>query len=351
MSQYAYYSRLNPPRDLPPLDRNYRPASLERYARHRRRSRTSPAYRPATLPGPSRARSNGDAADAQAEVDLMHASFLSEPGALVSGSAPLGESEERGRPAARRDLLHQAATGTAVVSPASRGSTLPPPSSRRGTSASPMATRPNPVVFLAVWALVGLSGLGAAGLRRGPSLQGSFDMEPPARAWSFVPPPSPAAFFVPSPPLPPLPPSSPDYSLHSSHSFGRRSLDDDQLLPILDGYNKPSEQPLPPVDLERLVGRVAAWTCATLYLTSRLPQIWKNVCYTLKTHFLIFSAEWSLEIPSFAGGQLKVFRCFSSFRPFWAMSFTLSALSSILGCKLLKVRLDMLRSCSKLPFN
>jgi hypothetical protein len=29
---------------------------------------------------------------------------------------------------------------------------------------------------------------------------------------------------------------------------------------------------------ERLIGRVFAWLCTTLYLTSRLPQIWKNVC-------------------------------------------------------------------------
>ena len=27
----------------------------------------------------------------------------------------------------------------------------------------------------------------------------------------------------------------------------------------------------------RMIGRIAAWTCTTLYLTSRLPQIWKNV--------------------------------------------------------------------------
>jgi len=29
-------------------------------------------------------------------------------------------------------------------------------------------------------------------------------------------------------------------------------------------------------DTERVIGRVFAWTCTTLYLTSRLPQIWKN---------------------------------------------------------------------------
>jgi solute carrier family 66 (lysosomal lysine-arginine transporter), member 1 len=35
----------------------------------------------------------------------------------------------------------------------------------------------------------------------------------------------------------------------------------------------------PAVDtsLEHVIGRISAWTCTTLYLTSRLPQIWKNV--------------------------------------------------------------------------
>ncbi|KAH9946113.1 PQ loop repeat-domain-containing protein [Epithele typhae] len=32
----------------------------------------------------------------------------------------------------------------------------------------------------------------------------------------------------------------------------------------------------PEVDLEFLIGRISAWACTTLYLTSRLPQIWKN---------------------------------------------------------------------------
>lgn len=32
-----------------------------------------------------------------------------------------------------------------------------------------------------------------------------------------------------------------------------------------------------PVSTERLLGRFFAWLCTTLYLTSRLPQIWKNV--------------------------------------------------------------------------
>lgn len=32
---------------------------------------------------------------------------------------------------------------------------------------------------------------------------------------------------------------------------------------------------------QRIVGRVSAWVCTTLYLTSRLPQIWKNVSRTV----------------------------------------------------------------------
>jgi len=30
-------------------------------------------------------------------------------------------------------------------------------------------------------------------------------------------------------------------------------------------------------DTQMVIGRISAWTCTTLYLTSRLPQIWKNV--------------------------------------------------------------------------
>ena len=33
----------------------------------------------------------------------------------------------------------------------------------------------------------------------------------------------------------------------------------------------------PSKKVQRTIGRVSAWTCASLYITSRLPQIWKNV--------------------------------------------------------------------------
>ena len=47
------------------------------------------------------------------------------------------------------------------------------------------------------------------------------------------------------------------------------------------GTGSTNDQDLPPPEegpsLERIVGRMSAWACTTLYLTSRLPQIWKNV--------------------------------------------------------------------------
>ena len=37
----------------------------------------------------------------------------------------------------------------------------------------------------------------------------------------------------------------------------------------------PPKAPLE-IDWQRLIGRTASWTCATLYLASRLPQVWHN---------------------------------------------------------------------------
>lgn len=38
------------------------------------------------------------------------------------------------------------------------------------------------------------------------------------------------------------------------------------------------QPPEPGPTMEHTIGRISAWICTTLYLTSRLPQIWKNVC-------------------------------------------------------------------------
>ncbi|KAL8293094.1 hypothetical protein RQP46_000788 [Phenoliferia psychrophenolica] len=94
--------------------------------------------------------------------------------------------------------------------------------------------------------------------------------------------------------------SSSPFSSVSSHRHSKRQVDllDAPLPPLAqptDGGSsssrpakhgdqedhKPSEDdkddyPYPHRDLERFIGRASAWICTTLYLTSRLPQIWQN---------------------------------------------------------------------------
>ncbi|KAG6816441.1 hypothetical protein H0H87_005996 [Tephrocybe sp. NHM501043] len=60
---------------------------------------------------------------------------------------------------------------------------------------------------------------------------------------------------------------------------GRRSESTGTVLGVrsYDGQTKPLYEALMTDPLsERVIGRIFAWLCTTLYLTSRLPQIWKN---------------------------------------------------------------------------
>ena len=51
-------------------------------------------------------------------------------------------------------------------------------------------------------------------------------------------------------------------------------IDDELPLPPHHRHERPERTK---EEKRRIIGRIAAWTCTTLYLTSRLPQIWKNV--------------------------------------------------------------------------
>lgn len=60
-------------------------------------------------------------------------------------------------------------------------------------------------------------------------------------------------------------------------------------IPVIEYHQEeespPTEEPYPKRDFERFFGRASAWLCTTLYLTSRLPQIWQNVSpCSVKTH-------------------------------------------------------------------
>jgi hypothetical protein len=55
-------------------------------------------------------------------------------------------------------------------------------------------------------------------------------------------------------------------------------------------YTNAEEDPHEDPTSEQVLGRIFAWLCTTLYLTSRLPQIWKNVS------FLAYTGEFPLMI-------------------------------------------------------
>lgn len=64
------------------------------------------------------------------------------------------------------------------------------------------------------------------------------------------------------------------------------------------------DRPYP--DYERFIGRASAWLCTTLYLTSRLPQIWTNVSvcsYAHRNRLLVLNLRCALD--SFDGDQWK----------------------------------------------
>ncbi|KAF9246135.1 CTLH/CRA C-terminal to lish motif domain-containing protein [Melanogaster broomeanus] len=67
------------------------------------------------------------------------------------------------------------------------------------------------------------------------------------------------------------PPVAYDPSIHSHHSFVRV-----EMPPLPDaGFNRQRQADNEP-SYDRIIGRIFAWICTVLYLTSRLPQIWKN---------------------------------------------------------------------------
>ncbi|KAI0302134.1 PQ loop repeat-domain-containing protein [Russula brevipes] len=122
---------------------------------------------------------------------------------------------------------------------------------RRGSRAS---RRGATMVFMGAWALFGI---GMLGVRRYGADSGV--VAQPGMVLSSGP--APSNLLFPSPPheIPPL--VTADLGFDAPH-FERI----------------PKDRPPPTVrpSLERVIGRISAWTCTTLYLTSRLPQIWKN---------------------------------------------------------------------------
>ncbi|KAI0273727.1 PQ loop repeat-domain-containing protein [Gloeopeniophorella convolvens] len=110
------------------------------------------------------------------------------------------------------------------------------------------------MVFMSAWALfgVGVLNMRAHGVDVPGSIQLGRVLSPSAPAVAGVVLPSPSAGGAPPPPV--------------ALAFDEPHHD------YIFKHDEPTDGP----SLERIIGRISAWTCTTLYLTSRLPQIWKN---------------------------------------------------------------------------
>jgi hypothetical protein len=67
-----------------------------------------------------------------------------------------------------------------------------------------------------------------------------------------------------------------------------------ELHPTL-GQDELRYQPQDSPSAERIIGRMFAWLCTSLYLTSRLPQIWKNVSLPFSPLFGAFFSDQLLQ--------------------------------------------------------
>lgn len=162
------------------------------------------------------------------------------PSSLQITTRPAEDSAalNRGRPAHREDESdNEEAEWVDSVPPRVRKTSLR--ASRRGAS----------MVFLGVWALFGIGTL--AGNRNGDSITniGKVLNSKTVTAPN-------AAIAV---------PTTFTHTAPLSEAF--------PLSFILNDGDLPSAEP----SSDRVLGRIFAWLCTTLYLTSRLPQIWKNV--------------------------------------------------------------------------
>ncbi|TFK42501.1 PQ loop repeat-domain-containing protein [Crucibulum laeve] len=168
---------------------------------------------------------------------------LASSDSLLNDLTPLS----RGRPIEREEGLSDVAELAASITPSSRRESR---ASRRGAT----------MVFLSAWALFGIGTL--AGSKRGlPSrtttnigrVLWTGDLQVPD--------------IIPDTPFPPETPPIPDsqYQVVNFKSYGEPPYEDAPHEP------HPTEP-----SAERIIGRIFAWLCTTLYLTSRLPQIWKN---------------------------------------------------------------------------
>lgn len=165
----------------------------------------------------------------------------------------------------RNPLSHEQGLSESITLAASLDSIHSPVVSTRSTRAS---RKGSTMVFLGVWALFGFG-----------SLAGRLHSSPLVRPT--------AVGRVLSPDNSLLSHSSSIFDLTKSTLYRRATEPEDIEFPSFDfatpdfdvpsGFSEDDDRDHDEPSSEQVLGRMFAWLCTTLYLTSRLPQIWKNV--------------------------------------------------------------------------
>lgn len=220
-------------------------------------------------------------------IGRVHAPALSPIHRPLSSIFPTGPQEEqdfsdRGRPATREVPLDGAQHEWAVESSKRRSSRA----SRKGAG----------MVFLGVWALFGVGTL--AGSKRGIATDSAIRF---GRVLTTV------TAHTGSTPIP-TPTKIPDTLVNTAEEAPASpvdtpiSFDDLQFEePIIPARADDPDDSHDGPSTDYIVGRISAWICTTLYLTSRLPQIWKN--YARKS---VEGLSISLFVFAFMGNLLYV---------------------------------------------
>lgn len=158
------------------------------------------------------------------------------------------------------------------------------------------------IVFLGVWTLFGVSGFVNVGQRGSTSGSGSVGRiggrhDRLGMVWDGPVNPKPSDFEDGLASTPTMVYAQPD---------GSASVKPDK-------HHIPRPPPPPPPGLNKhTIGRISAWMCTVLYLTSRLPQIWKNVSVAPWAKLGMSNADNYTSLDSMFGNLWMVFRLPSS---------------------------------------
>lgn len=146
--------------------------------------------------------------------------------------------------------------------------------SRQHSRIRTSTSRSRSIVFLSIWTFVGVGRYIGVPLSQVVAVNSLYHTSSPARAWVA----DPVGHRLQDRALLAGPNTVTDTDVYAATLpdvavAGRDDLNKSANHPSHPEFPEPEPQP---IDYKRLIGRVSAWICVVFYLTSRMPQIWKN---------------------------------------------------------------------------